>query len=261
MQHYLQKGKAIQHKNDSKSIYLTYQQKSDKISNMSNDQKILYEKIAKCIRKNICVVCGSDNKLQRFSIVPVYYFQHITRKIGVQRIHDIVLLCHNAKYYDLKGKPITCHRIALKNQTEFQAELLTSNNIITHLPNDAFKGLKDARGCARLLKQFKNDIKFPENKRNKLLEIIGKYYGMSLDEIKNNISDEMIEKLISLKPTRNDKHKKQIQFKLREKQLEQLVKCFDNDYQKFVAAWRKSFVETSKPQFLPDYWAADNCLI
>ena len=192
---YLKKGIARAHESDPKAIYLKFE---------PNTKRHSADKFYQTGKKNICVVCGADDNLVRYYIVPQCYRKLFPKRVKNHSSHDIVLLCNNDN--------TECHNKANLNEENLRAKLSKEYNIIQwnakikdfcnngHIKkkkkhtNDDNKNNNDNNDgededstddfelkqyisrCAKILCKQKD--KLPQQRRDQLLAVIAKYYGL-----------------------------------------------------------------------------------
>jgi hypothetical protein len=175
-------------------------------------------------RKNLCVVCGTDEELTRHHVIPYAFRKFLPDNIKNHSYHDILLLCvqHHEEYeqhaYDLK----------IKLGEEYGAPLDGVYDKTSHI--DKHK----ARGYARSL--LKHADKIPAERTAYLLDHIKKTMNTdapNLEEIAN-MPLEMDVKV----------------------QGEIIVSKLTN-IDSFLRRWREHFIETMRPEFMPEHWEID----
>lgn len=177
--------------------------------------------------KNICVVCGSIEHLTRHHIVPKWYRKHFPEEVKSHRAYDVMPLCTfcHAKYEDC------AHELKLKLAEKYDAPF--------HGIGMAYdSAMAHARGYANVILKFKHQI--PAERMQKIEEEVKNYLGREPTE-------EDLHRLMQLKPIDYSKHI----------QHAQLVMAKVTDLDEFVQMWRRHFVETMSPKFMPQHWVVD----
>jgi len=181
-----------------------------------------YSTIAK---QNICVVCGSTDRLSKHHIIPKTYRQHFPVEFKSHLSHDCVLLC------------IPCHEKYERISTERQLDLAKDHG----LPppgKEMFQKLGkdgcDALAAIGALLDTKNHI--PAHRKYELWGRVERYlkYRPAKEELQAIFDD----------------------LRFSQSHGELLVSSLPEDKLiKFIVEWRKHFIRVMKPNFLPRGWA------
>lgn len=175
-------------------------------------------------RKNECCICGGSDDLSKHHVVPYCFRKHFPKEIKAHSSHDILPICRS------------CHDIYEKHAYKFKIELSKKYNcsmrgrwiVIDEKSNEIKKSA---------IKILKNDI--PKKEKKKCKKIIQKYIG------KKEITQEDLKKVLKIKTeVKSDGFVEYGQF---------IVNSV-NPLEDFIITWRKHFISTMKPQFLPEYW-------
>jgi len=169
-----------------------------------------------CYKYNICVVCGYENNLTKHHVVPKCFRKHFKLKNKEHFMHDVLLLCRD------------CHNKYEIKSNELKKDISYEMNI----PLD--NGSKCPVNIAANALYYKY-YNIPLIRRNELLKILEDYFG------KDDITMEEIEFLVKNIKT---------QFRTFAKKV---VENLDN-IRDFQLRWRKHFVDSMNPRYLPDYW-------
>lgn len=173
-----------------------------------------------------CVVCGEVNELTQHHCVPSNYRKHFPFEYKAYNHHDVLLLCG------------PCHRTYEKEAHLFKLKLINEFNIS--------KTTRDNTKRIKRLAQTLIENSLPEDRRLVLITYLEQEVGRS----PITLSD--LEQFSNLKIiTKTKKFKKKISTvgKLIVEKLESIPD--------FIRLWRKHFVETMNPQFLPLYWSIE----
>ena len=179
-------------------------------------------------KENRCVVCGDDTlvNLTKHHVIPREYKKHLPIYVTSKQSHDIVTLCkkHHIEYecyFAIKLKKELGERYGI----DYNKMLMDYNNLKKSIK--MIKMLIDNAGrIPYTVKKAKiSNIKIYLNKKSMTYNDI---YALSLID------------------------EKKIDFEYNKLITNNLI-CFD-DYQKFFETWRKNFVESMNPQYLPKYW-------
>lgn len=179
---------------------------------------------------NKCVVCGTDNELNRHHIVPTMYRRHMPLTYINHNFHDVVPICDD------------CHTSYERKADILKTELFNKYNIETKINVEYLQ-------ISKLAKTLIN-IKTLPIERKKLIE-------SEIDSFstKYNLShkdyDELLYRLSNLK-------NEAIGY-LRDVGKSVLEK-YDNN-QLFVEMWRNHFIENATPKFMPEKWTVDRSII
>lgn len=174
-------------------------------------------------RKNYCVVCKSLKNLTRHHVLPYCYTKFFPPEAKIQSSYDIVLLCveHHTDYevyaFKLKKELAAKHEIPL-------------HGLGPTINYNAYK----AGGLQNALTKYRHKI--PEQRQQKLLERLCFY----LDK---TITMEEVDGL----PKTNWRVKPIIQYG-------QAILEHYKDLDEFAILWRKHFVKTMNPKFMPEHW-------
>lgn len=179
-------------------------------------------------KPNLCVVCGSTDHLSRHHIIPYCFIRHMQIEYKADIIRDIFPVCrccHDA--YEIKA-----------NEKKYQ--MAKEAGIPLHgIPSEEMKKVRRATGSAIALLKHKD--KMPLNKRIELEENIIKFLN------KNQITEEDLMSLKNYSIIMRDDY---VSFS---KYIAQSM----NDYNEFAKDWRKHFVTTMKPKYMPKEWNVD----
>jgi len=170
-------------------------------------------------RENVCVVCGTRNELTKHHCIPYCFRKYFPDNYKKHSSHDIVLLCkkHHQEYESIASK--------------IKLNLVSVEKTYTG-DRDTCIAIKAAK---TILKHYD---KLPYSKFSELMNRIEKVCGP-------NFTDEDIKKLASIRHYSHANTK--IQWKEYVENLQDL-----ND---FIEWWRKHFVDTMKPKYLPKHWS------
>jgi len=184
-------------------------------------------------RETKCVVCGTTKRvLTRHHVIPKIYRQPMPVKLKKNRSRDIVLLCEQ------------CH-----NRYESLAWKFKHNIVETYgVPLSC--AIPEAKAVSYFNTLQRHGAKMPKEKRE--------YFEKELEKLKKE--DGVIEALESC----CNKTSKKSMGKFREKisrdrsyhgeSVISILSQKENGLECFIEAWRKHFVETMKPAFLPADW-------
>lgn len=222
---YLARGLGKEISRDPLVVCLTFEPRGRPEPGPGDDMYYVQE------RENACVVCGVEEGLARKSIVPHEYRRYFPAVLKEHASHDLLLLCppcHQAtNLYDITLRE--------KLTEESQAVLGTSSQ--TRMSVDS--SLISVRSAARALLQSR--AKLPLKRIQELEEIVQCHYG-SLTEATLQKASALEVRVI------NEDHVPHgLAVVTMYQQRGGLVSL---EYR-----WRSHFLETSRPQHLPQDWS------
>ena len=217
---------------DQKAIILNFEPKSHK----SKIEPDLYTTSQK---QNICVSCGDANQIyMRHYIVPYSYRTLLPTKYKTHMPHDIVILCPDCN--------LTCKQYTQRKQREMEASLRhdpeTANAVI---PNKELHHVK-----SKALALLKSGDKLP-------VEIRNQYEALLIEHNKLSTDQELTEAILQ-KNCEIDTHLPNPKFISGSVLVVGNLKNDEQLIEEFVRNWRKYFVETMLPRFLPKGWTIMN---
>jgi len=189
-------------------------------------------------KENRCVVCGKDNQMCRFSIVPQAYRRLMPINIKSHSSHDIVLLCQ------------FCLRNATMAYDRYKQILSKEMRILFQAPQvEVDHDLQIVAKAAMSLKNYSQY--YNDEKKAPLIKRIKKHYNIPDDQ---ELSEELIEEATKLeyrKKLNNETHE------------EAVVKTLTTEVeqQKFVIKWRTEFMRAMQPKFMPSGWRIEHKVI
>jgi len=190
-------------------------------------------------KENVCVVCGGNESFVRKMIIPHDYRKYFPQNFKDHMSHDVLLMC------------LQCHRYAQQNDELLRQELaekykapLGTKERMMFIDNPQ---LSHVRSSAKAL--LHSGSKIPDKRRKELESVILKYNKAE------SVDEEMLKDIM------------QINVKVENKSFEGLhgervVKSIieEGSLVEFVRMWRKSFLESMQPRFLPPMWSVDHNL-
>lgn len=180
-------------------------------------------------RENICVVCGTTERLTKHHILPRCYRSYLNESIKNYNSYDILPLCYE------------CHETYETHANVYKRELFAALNIKKEKAMVISPEIRKVRSTAFALLNY-NSI--PPERREVLLDYIRKYYG------KDNISDEDLRLAADLEKNVRIEYRTESEI------------VVDNivDVEAFVIGWRKHFVTHTNPRYMPQHWDAERPL-
>ena len=216
----------------------------------------LYLRTAK---KNICVACGDDGHHMRHYIVPYAYRTLLPDHYKSHMSHDIVILCPDCH--------VNCERETKRRMKEMEKILRVEMGEEDCSPVIDDPYLHHVRSCAIALVRWKESM--PKDKIENYETVVRLYLANALGDEAAKKGEEGC----SLKGN-EDLTKAQLQkacsINYRVKNplyvsgSEVVVASLNEDAKKieeFVIEWRKHFIQTVKPRFMPRGWSVDNPVV
>lgn len=174
--------------------------------------------------ENKCVVCGSEEDLNRHHIVPYCYRKFFPTHLKQHRSYDVMAIC------------VPCHHKYEEHALELKQSLAVKYSAPVSGKGARFdKALSSARGAAKAILESGHLI--PDDKKQTLMDRIKVYLNRDYDE-------KDLQELVDKNPYDfgNYIHHGRIV-------IEHI-----NDIESFVRDWRQHFIDTMNPQFLPSFW-------
>jgi hypothetical protein len=175
---------------------------------------------------NRCVVCGSEEGLNRHHVVPSVYRRHLPTGVKEHAHHDVVLLC------------VGCHERYEREADQLRAELGRACGVPPHgLRGDQDHRRSRAVSLARALRR--DGERIPPARRQEMLRTIGEWLG------RWPVSDTDVETVAGLEAASEGtllaEHGR-------------AVVAWAGDVQAFLRRWREHFLQTMRPRFMPEHW-------
>ncbi|GAB1607615.1 exonuclease 3'-5' domain-containing protein 2-like isoform X1 [Argonauta hians] len=187
-------------------------------------------------KDNVCVVCGKPENYLRKNVIPHEYRTHFPSAMKDHASHDIVLMC-----------PV-CHQRASKVDAILRENLARFCNaplaegVVSKTVIDV--DLAKIRSAAKALMQRSHVL--PDARREELVRFLMSSLGVT------ELTDQVLQKAIAVKvkivnPDYSPHGQKVVEHMKKHKKLLQ-----------FQYLWRKHFLETMEPRFLPSKWSIDH---
>jgi hypothetical protein len=178
-------------------------------------------------KKNICVVCGTDLDLTKHHIIPYCYRKHFPDKYKNHNSHDIVPICwtHHIEY-EKKYARIIKTIFAKEYNAPFDNRLGNDYDLILMIK------------FSKLL--IDKTKKLPYKKVKELIRFIRNYHG-PYGKLYHII---LLYSSVTLKKSKIESHGEIV--------VNKIIK--ENKLQGFIEMWRRNFVESMKPRYMPKYW-------
>lgn len=187
-------------------------------------------------KDNVCVVCGSDESYMRKNVVPHDYRRHFPLVMKDHHSHDILLTCPK------------CHCLANHHDDQLRKELAIKYNAplgnaaVCRLVEDPV--LRKVKSAARALNYAGNKV--PEDRRQELSIIVQKYFNAPV------LTQEIIMQAAAMETRKENanfvSHGREVVKRVRE----------EGKLLEFEKMWRKHFVDTMHPKYLPPLWSVDH---
>ena len=213
------------------------------------------EVFGKSVREAICVVTGIDEGLQRHHIVPYCYRTYFPEKYKSKNHHDVVLIQHERhSEYELlatRYKDEIAHEFGVKTISELNnkytgklREIGKPNAILLNTIHSLFKTYGRVSDEVKLekLQQIADATELP-------FKTICGYNYIQLYKMYLLLKEEHIKEQYEFKQANRQKYDHGYHII---KKLDTEEKIMD-----FVKLWRRHFIETMKPEFMPNGWSVD----
>lgn len=175
-------------------------------------------------KRNECVVCGVTTDLSRHHVVPQLYRRHFPESIKDHSYHDILLLC------------CECHENYERVADELKTKLANKYDVPVHgIGGETDRDLLRVAKSAFALIRHGHQI--PEPRRSELFAVLNNYAG-------REVTEDDLEEFTNMKCFNKDGWVSHGQIVIEKV----------NDLQAFVEVWRQHFLESMKPQHLPEWW-------
>jgi len=201
-------------------------------------------------RVNRCVVCGSPDNLQRHHVVPYHYRKFMPIDYKSRNHHDVVLICrkHHEEYEMIAKSYKTL--IARKYDVGTIEEL--NNAYISTVVERLRRKFKISKLLTTIVDGFnklptsKVDVIAIELSSMLKFNVLDKSFD-ELDLIRSKVNKSIAKEKREVINVDDYYHGKAVinQFKSHE------------DFEIFIKGWRTHFVETMKPEFMPEGWSID----
>ena len=210
-------------------------------------------------RSNICVICGDSDKYLRFHIVPLLYRSCFPENLKSHKSHDVVLLC------------LSCHekarRVYEKKKEEISIKYGVPLNVLTDAQLNKQKLIDFQKKC-RVLKGTKRPL--PEEAKKKLKNHIFHSIGKLMEDfeylkkfieahkIKLDTEDDIDDNFLKLITEEFEIEKTSIG---KRNMHGQFVIDKVKDLKQFIMDWRKFFIDSFNPKFLPEEWSIEHEIV
>jgi len=176
-------------------------------------------------KDNKCVVCGKEEHLSRHHVVPRFFRRHMPEHIK-KNSHDVLLLC------------VDCHETYERHADDLKTEIAEELGIKLVKAQYVNRDRVWAKKSATAL--IKHTHVMPDDKKERLTKIVQEYLGQE------DFTPEELAGVAALDPSETDSDLHFPAYVLQQK-----------DLMPFIERWRRHFVDTMKPPYLPEKWAVD----
>ncbi|GIL71233.1 hypothetical protein Vretimale_2894 [Volvox reticuliferus] len=186
-------------------------------------------------KENRCCVCGSGGEYLRHSVVPHCYRQHFPPSMKSHLSHDIVLMCPPCHK--------TCSVADQKRMTalgrQFNAPLGSAT--AAKFRHDSILGA--VRSAGRALANTK--VLIPPPRRRELEDLLRQHFGVQ------EMDEALVRQAANVDPRMEDENWRS--------HAELVVRALGgrDRLEAFVRGWRQHFLDTMRPQFMPNHWRVD----
>jgi len=190
------------------------------------------------VKPNICVVCGMDESFLRKNVVPHEYRRYFPAVMKDHQSHDVLLMC------------VRCHQRSNMYDADLRKKLSEECNAPIGTETDVKLRenveLKRVRSSGRALQANRKRQCIPPNRLQELEEVLLEHY--LVEELTDEIVDRAANASFLIENGDYVPHSRAVvQYFLERGGLLQLE-----------VTWRKHFLQTMKPAFLPELWSVDH---
>lgn len=181
-------------------------------------------------RVNRCVVCGTESDLTRHHVVPYSYRVHFPSTLKAKSSYDVLPVC------------VPCHVKYEVHAHEFRKVINTEMSV----PESMYETDREAskvKVAAITLKRYGD--KLPQERRETIEADIKEHFKVDA------VTEEVLDKALQLEWRKN-----LTGFSNSCQMVVSKVMCLDS----FIRRWRMHFLDTMKPQFMPEKWDPYYCL-
>jgi len=259
---YLKRNMAELVSENPPTIKLNFEPSGRQISDLK-DLDIDKFEFLKRSRKNECVICGKQESLLKYHVVPVLYRQHFPTEMKSHRSYDIVLLCFR------------CHEKANQEAEKYKQEIAKKYDVpLIEFNKTQYlkKAIENLKKCIESYEKNKDKMPKERIKYVKDNMIRAKYAEILQDE---SLPQELKEKFSQFETNKKGKVKigkafidyftnlnledvigKTNKREFRNIHGKLIVEKFQtlDQLKSFVDDWRMFFIYSMNPQFLPHDW-------
>ncbi|XP_060076578.1 exonuclease 3'-5' domain-containing protein 2-like [Ylistrum balloti] len=187
-------------------------------------------------KENICVVCGADESYIRKCVIPREYRKYLPHQLKDHSSHDVLLMC------------VPCHMDSTQHDSVLRNKLAEECNA----PIDNGSGIKvhndeDLRKvCSAAKALLKSRDKIPAQRQELLEDTIRSFYNTEV------VTEELLNEAVDI-----DYKIRNIWYKPHGKRVVTYMKRHGGLFN-FEKRWRKHFLQTMKPKFMPKGWSVSH---
>mmetsp|Transcript_7077 Transcript_7077/g.10137 ORF Transcript_7077/g.10137 Transcript_7077/m.10137 type:complete len:372 (-) Transcript_7077:216-1331(-) len=195
-------------------------------------------------KRNVCVCCGKDEHIMRHYVVPYAYRQLFPPKFKSHLSHDIVILCPKCHLH--------CEQQTQKRSKEIDAMHRPPTSREDDDTSQKFvidKHLKKIRSAGLTLMNWKHKV--PPEKIAEYDAMVRLHLG--LDDDSGELTTQHLQTAIDVQYKIFNPH----YISGAELVLRSMMDDF-NKIEEFIRSWRRHFLDTLHPRFLPAGWSVDS---
>lgn len=187
-------------------------------------------------KKSGCVVCGNNDHIFRKTVVPHEYRRYFPELMKKNLSHDVVLLC------------VDCHRLSNARDRDLRNKLANECDAPIGC-GDGIKQQEDTKlsrvkSAAKALLKAKGNI--PPERQKMLREIVRVHFEV------DKVTEEELKEAAAMNT-----------FVTNENYIAHGLKvyqhvCKNGGLMALESRWRKHFLDTMQPKFLPNMWSIDH---
>jgi len=184
-------------------------------------------------KHNVCVVCGTEENHTRHHIVPYCFRRHFPDKVKRHNSHDIVPMC------------VKCHDRYELFADQLKRELSKNYGIpLTGKGVVLDRRLYKVKRHASALQNYRDRI--PQERLEVLYQTLRDFFK------KDVITEDDIDRASRITPVvKNNDYSG----------FGECIVAKVYSLEQFVVMWRKHFIATMKPKFMPQHWSVDRKLV
>jgi len=209
-------------------------------------QEVFIDPFIQTIIEKKCVVCGTEEELQKHHIIPYMYIRHLPEQYKSHNHHDVVILCENHHYHYEKNF-----------SKEMGDKLAQLNNVktIRELTLEFAYKIKTHSKIRNIAKSLLSHTSVMNIERQELLTQLIIDHTPSLNNSTSKIltKDEVIVALNYHIPIIQDLNSSDYVVNNHAKRIVDVYLNNDNVFE-LLFLWRKNFIENMKPKYMPATW-------
>jgi hypothetical protein len=193
----------------------------------------------KSVKQNVCVACGDDGGLfMRHYIVPYAYRTLLAKKFKTHQSHDVVILCPECHLH--------CEHATQLRMNSLEEKLQEHCRHASFINQDLYR----VKSAALALSRWKH--KLPCETIQQYQTLVRNYLNIS----SHDISLEQLQLAAAVEyRIPNPDYISGPQFVIQQSLLRDQD---DDEVEQFIKDWRRHFIDTVQPRFLPQGWSIDS---